>query len=102
MALSSTALTTLRNCIKNNVSYARFKVGSTWYTANLSSVTINSSGAVVVQFDINHSTSGTSTVSAVELYDHNGNVWDSRTENISMKALQEGVLYQFTYTVTAT
>ncbi len=98
--LTSTALTSLRNYIRDTISYAKFKVGSTYYQANLRSAEVTSDGRVIISFLIDHTISGTITVTEVQLYDRNGALWASKAENITRKAVQEGILYRFVFTVT--
>lgn len=100
--LSNVALTALKNCIKDNVAYAKYKVGSTYYQTDIRSAYIMDDGRVAITFLVDGAFSGTITVTEVQLYNHNGELWASKTENITRKALQEGILYRFAFTVTET
>jgi hypothetical protein len=97
--LTATALNSLRDCIQNNISYARYKVGSTYYTAEIRSSYVMSDGRLAITFIIDHTLPGDITVSEVQLYDHNGVMWASKAESIVRKALQQGILYRFTFSV---
>lgn len=99
--LKEVALNTLKKCIMENLDYAQYKVGSSYTKVPITSVELNSAGNVDVKVQINPASTGTVTISEVQLYDHSGRLWDSKSEDIQLKAAQEGVLYLFTYTVTA-
>lgn len=98
--LSNIALTALKNCIKDNVAYAKYKVGSTYYQVPIQSAEIISDGRVAITFLVDHTVPGNITVTEVQLYDHSGRLWASKGENITRKALQEGILYRFCFTIT--
>lgn len=100
--LTTTALTALKNCIKNNIAYARYKVGSTYYRSEITDAYIMDDGRVAVTFLIDHTLSGNITITEVQLCDHNGSQWAKKTESITRKATQEGILYRFTFTITET
>ena len=100
--LSNTALTALKNCIKDNIAYAQYKVGSTYYKADIRSAYIMDDGRVAITFIIDHTVSGNITVTEVCLYDHNGSLWASKAESITLKVVQEGILYRFAFTITET
>ncbi len=91
--LDSTYLTEKRTQIKNDISYARYKVGSTWYQAGIESATILNDGRVEVMFIIDHTVAGNITVTGVELYDHNGVRIGSKTVSITRADATEGILY---------
>ena len=57
-------------------------------------------GRVAITFLIDHTISGTITVTEVQLYDHSGRLWASKVESITRKAAQEGILYRFAITIT--
>jgi hypothetical protein len=98
--LTSTALTALKNCILTNVAYARYKVGSSYYEAPIRSASILGDGRVAITFLIDHTISGDITVTEVQLYNHNGVLWASKAESITRRAVVEGILYRFAFTIT--
>ena len=100
--LSNVALTALKNCIKDNIAYAQYKVGGNYYKAGVRSAYIMDDGRVAITFIIDHSVSGNITVTEVRLYDHNGSLWASKAESITRKDTQEGILYRFAFTITET
>lgn len=82
-----------RTRIKNDVSYARYKVGSTWHVANIQNAAVLPDGRVEVTFLIDHTISGNITVTGIELYDNNGVRIGSRTVSITRQDAVEGILY---------
>ena len=91
--LDSAYLEKKRNDIKNDISSARYKVGSTWYSAQIESVELLSDGRVEVTFLIDHTVVGNITVTAIELYDLNGVRIGSKTVSITRADATEGILY---------
>ena len=100
--LTNTALTALKNYIKNSIAYAQYKVGSTYYRAEIRSAYIMGDGRVAITFIIDHTVGGDITVAEVQLYDHNGSLWASKGESILRRNVQEGILYRFAFTITET
>ena len=98
--LSTTALTALKNCIKNNIAYAQYKVNGLYHKADIQSAEILSDGRVAITFLIDHTVSGNITVTEVQLYDHNGSLWANKSESITRSSVQEGILYRFAFTIT--
>lgn len=91
--LDSTYLARKRNSIKEDISYARYKVGNTWYNAAITSVEVLPDGRVEARFLIDHTVAGNITVTGVELYDHNGVRIGSRAVSITRADAVEGILY---------
>lgn len=91
--LDSAYLAAKRKEIKNDPSYARYKVGSTWYQAKIEKAEVLNSGVVEVTFLIDHTVSGNITVTGVELYDHNGVRIGSKAVSIARADATEGILY---------
>lgn len=82
-----------RNEIKRDVSYARYKVGNTWYRTAIVSADVLPSGVVEVTFVIDHTVRGNITVTGVELYGRSGARIGSRAVSITRADVVEGVLY---------
>ena len=91
--LDSTYLTEKRTDMKKDVAYARYKVGSTWYRAEIQDAQILTDGRVEVKFIIDHTVSGNITVTGIELYDRVGNRIGSRTVSITRADATEGIMY---------
>ena len=94
--LTNSALNSLRNHLKNSIAYARYKVGSTYYQAEIE---VLADGRIAVTFIIDHTVAGNITVTEVQLFDHNGTLWASKAESITRKDAQEGILYRFRFTI---
>lgn len=97
--LTTNALNSLRNHLKNNIAYARYKVGSNYYKAEIQTAEVLADGRIAVTFVIDHTVTGNITVTEVQLFDHNGAMWASKAENITRKDAQEGILYRFRFTI---
>jgi hypothetical protein len=97
--LTAAALTGLRNYLKGQIASAKYKVGSTYYTAAINDVSVLGDGRVNVTFTIDHTVAGAITVTEVQLYDFNGVLLASKTESINRAAAQEGILYRFRFTI---
>ena len=93
LVYDSAYLTKERTRVKNDVAYAKYKVGSTWYQADIQSAEILSDGRVEIRFTIDHTVSGNITVTGIELYDHNGTRIASKTVSITRSNATEGIMY---------
>ncbi|HWP51652.1 MAG TPA: hypothetical protein VN626_08145 [Clostridia bacterium] len=96
--LDSAAFTDLREYIKRRVAYAKYRVGSTYYTTSLNDVAILANGTVRAQLSI--IPGSTVTVNRVELYSTNGSLWAHQDVSITISTGQTGILYWFDFTVT--
>ena len=90
--LTSAALTGYRNYTKRVVSYAKYKIGSTYYESRIESVKTLSSGIVEISFMIELE-SGSGTVSEVQLYYTDNELWLSKAESLKLSDVSEGFLY---------
>ena len=97
--LTNSALNSLRNHLKNSIAYARYKVGSTYYTAEIQTAEVLADGRIAVTFIIDHTVAGNITVTEVQLFDHNGTLWASKDESITRKDAQGGILYRLRYSI---
>ena len=86
----------LRNYIKRRVNYARYRVGSTYYKTALSEVKILNNGTVRAQLNIN-ATGSTITVTRVELYNSDNELWAHKDCNIKLTPGQTGILFWFDF-----
>ena len=98
--LTTNALTGIKEYIKRTVSYARYKVGSAYYKADLTDVYIDGSGIVMIDLMIDHTVPGDITVTEVQLFDTSGQLWASKAEHIDRENLKEGIFYRFTISIT--
>ena len=90
--LTSAALTGYRNYTKRVVSYAKYKIGSTYYESRIESVKTLWSGIVEISFMIELE-SGSGTVSEVQLYNTDNELWLSKAESLKLSDVSEGFLY---------
>lgn len=88
--LTNAAIEGYRQYTKRTVSYARYKLGNTYYRANIGSV-ITNAGIVEINFEIVPAIAGT--ISEIQLYDRAGALWFSKTENIVVSSIVEGFWY---------
>lgn len=80
---TTTAITAFRNFLKSSIASARYKVGSTYYTANIESADVLTDGRVAISFMIDPTASGTDTVTEIQLLDRNNVPWVTSVESIS-------------------
>lgn len=79
------------------IARARYKIGSTYYESPIHRRDRLPDGRVAVYFSITPEVSGSVTITEVQLFDTNNDLWASKTESIVIKSVQEGVLYRFTF-----
>ena len=97
--LDTAGFSDLRQFLQRRISYARYRVGSTWTEATLSGIEILGSGVVRARLHIN--TGGSAmTVTRVELYNTERQLFASQNCNISVSAGQTGVLFWFDFNIT--
>ncbi|MCD8199795.1 MAG: hypothetical protein LUD25_02405 [Coriobacteriaceae bacterium] len=96
--LATAAFTDLKNYIKRRLAYGRYQVGSTYTRAELSDVSILSDGTVRAQLVITADTTPI-TITKVELYNNNAELWASQSCSITVNTGQTGVLYWFDFTI---
>ncbi|MBQ7565810.1 MAG: hypothetical protein IJT18_01700 [Oscillospiraceae bacterium] len=96
--LDTAALTDIRGYIKRRVSYARYRVGSTYYRAELTD--IDYVGGNTVRARLSIIPSGTVTVNRVELYSSAGELWAHQDCNITVSSGETGILFWFDFTIT--
>ena len=82
---------------ERTISYARYRLGSTWHTAQISRKERMKDGRVAVYFPIIPQTTEEVTITTVQLYDKNGALWAETAADIKIESVQEGVLYRFTF-----
>lgn len=97
MALTTVAFSDLRNFIKRRIGSAKYYIGSTAYAATIQGVSILSSGVVRVALAINPSSAAT--VTKVELYNQDGELWASQSFSVALTESAQKILYWFDFTV---
>lgn len=79
------------------ISHARYRLGSTWYTAQISRRERMKDGRVAIYFPIIPQAQQEVTITGVQLYSKDGKLWAEKAEDIKVESVQEGVLYRFTF-----
>lgn len=87
--LTSNALTGIRNYIKRTVAYAKYKYNGSYVKTSLNDVTIGSDGVIRISFTIEPGSSSGS-ITEVQLYDSDSNLWLSKSVNLSMSNVTTG------------
>ena len=95
--LTESAIEGYKQYTDRTIGYARYRLGSTWYKADISRRERMADGRVAVYFPIIPQSSNRVTVTGVQLYDKTGTLWAEKTESITIEGVQEGVLYRFTF-----
>lgn len=98
--LTGNALKNYRDYTKRIISKATYKIGGTYYDAVIDRIEEISDDTISVFLVINPPFSSDVTVSEVRIFDTGNELWFTQTENISVKAYQEGVLYKFSFKFT--
>ena len=98
--LTSAALRGYKEYPERVIAYARYKVGSTYYKTGKPEINIQADGTITADIIIDNSVGTSITVSELQLWDINGNLWASKGEAITRSSVQEGILYRFRFTIT--
>jgi len=75
---------------------ARYRIGSVFYDSPIHRRERLPDGRVAVYFSITPNISGNVTISEVQIFDTNNELWASNSENIVIHGIQAGLLYRFT------
>lgn len=97
--LEPVAFTDFKNYATNRITHARYKIGSTYYTAAINDKEITSAGIVRVQFPIIPQASSMVTVTEVQLISTAGAVWAKKAVSISIETIQTGILFWFEFNI---
>lgn len=97
--LTTNAITGFKNYVKRTISYAKYKIGSSYYNAEITDIYIDSSGRVAIDVTIDPEISGSVTISAIQLYDTSGSLWLEAAASVTKKTSQEGVFYRITVNI---
>ncbi|MDR1158368.1 MAG: hypothetical protein LBK75_08735 [Oscillospiraceae bacterium] len=96
--LDAAAFIDLRGYLKRRITRARYRVGSAYYSTDLTDITILSNGTVRAQLSI--IPGGTVTVNRVELLNSESSLWAHQDVNIMISTGQTGILFWFDFTIT--
>lgn len=98
--LTESAMEGFKSFIERNIAYARYKIGGTYYKATIHRKERLTDGKVAVYFSIIPQEQSDVTITEVQLFDTNNDLWASKAENIEIKSVQEGILYRFAFDFT--
>ena len=92
------ALGRLRSYLMGQVAYAKYRVGTQYYRAEIGSAEVMSDGRVSVTLTLSLD-SGGGTVTEVQLYDSGGGLLASKKESMALTAADGGILYRFRFAI---
>lgn len=95
--LTGEAMEGYKQHTERTIAYARYKIGGAYTRAEISRRERLKDGRVAVYFTIDAQAGKDVTISEVQLFDTNNDLWASKAENIVIRGVQEGVLYRFTF-----
>ena len=96
--LSNEALRDFRNFIKWQIYKSQYRVGSTWYDANMAEIVIMSDGTVRVKCEIAHGAA--CTITGVRLISQLNEVWASKTINVVIERATTNLMQWFDFKIT--
>lgn len=97
--LTEKALQGYREYTKRTIAYARYKIGSTYYKTLIQDIKIQADGKLAVRFMIEPKINNKVTITEVQLFDTDNNLWLSKAENLEKESAQEGFYYLFKITI---
>lgn len=99
MLLTTSAVNGIKAYIQRTVSYARYRIGSTYYKVPLTDVTIDASGIIRISFMIQPE-SPSAVVNQVQVFDTAGALWFEKTVSLNMESVAEGFYYLVKLSIT--
>ena len=79
------------------IAKARYKIGNTYYDVPIHRRERLPDGRVAVYISITPAKSGSVTITEVQLFDTNNDLWATKKESVVLNGVQEGTLYRFTF-----
>lgn len=95
--LTEQAIEGYKKDTERKIARARYKIGEKYFDVPIHRRERLTDGRVAVYFAITPAAVGSVTISEVQLYDTNGDLWATKTEDIVISGVQEGILYRFTF-----
>lgn len=95
--LTPAAISGYKEFTKADIAYAKYRVGNTYHQAAIQSKEYLADGRLAVKILIEPPETGSVTISQIQLYDTNNNLWLSKAESIIREDVTAGVLYRFTF-----
>ena len=97
--LTEKAIAGLKAYIDRTIVYARYQINGTYYKAPISRREYLKDGRVAVYFSIIPQLGQDVTITEVQLFDTNNDLWAAKTEEIIIRGVQEAVLYRFAFDI---
>ena len=91
--LTAAALTAYREFTKRRVKYARYYAGSVWPKVTVLDFRTTADGIVEIAVPMDAQDAGNTTITQVQLYDAEGQLWANKTVNLSLNSVAEGFTY---------
>ncbi|CAK7059480.1 MAG: hypothetical protein EUB_03424 [Eubacterium sp.] len=98
--LTQSAINGYLEYTKRTLAYIKYKVGSTYQRTEITRIAKQGSNQIVVEFMIDHTINGDITITEIQVFDNNNDIWLKKPENILRKQMVEGILYRITITIT--
>jgi len=95
--LTPQAIEDFKGFLDNNIAYAKVTVNEEVKKIPIHRRERLKDGRVAVYFPIDALGQTDVTISEVQLFDTNNDLWAAKAENILVRGVQEGVLYRFTF-----
>lgn len=96
--LEADAFQGYREYTKKTIAYAKYKIGSTYYNADIDRIEVTEgTSKMTVYLIINPPHTSKVTISEICLYDTGNKLFLRKTEAIELNPLQEGTLYLFKF-----
>ena len=95
--LTETALKGYKEYTKAELANPKNRNGNTYSRAEINSREYLADGRLAVKIMIDHPAPGNLTISEIQLYDTNTNLWLKKPENIMREEVTAGILYRFTF-----
>lgn len=98
--LTKTALQGYKDYTQRIIAYARYKIGGTYYKTGKPEIRTQPDGTITADVVIDNSVGTAVTVTEIQLFDINDQLWASKAESIQRSSAQEGILYRFRFKIT--
>lgn len=95
--LTEKAIEGYKQDTEKKIARARYKIGDEYFDAPIHRRERLPDGRVAVYFSITPAAAESVTITEVQLFDNNGDLWATKSENIVLNGVQEGVLYRFAF-----
>ena len=91
--LTIAAIAAYREYTKRRVKYARYCAGGVWHKVTVLDFKTTADGIVEIAIPMDAQDAGNTTITQVQLYDAEGQLWANKTVNLSLASVAEGFTY---------